>query len=248
MNELTHLDLCAGWGEFAWAFEREGFKTVGFCETNPICSSWLASEWPHVRNYGDVANLPPVRCAVLSAGFPCQDISNCGPKTGLAGARSSVWFGVRDAVDRCGPSVCLFENSAAIVGRGLDRVCSDMEALGYSVRPFRVAASALGAPHARPRVLIVAYAAGIGQPGQGGCIGSGNSTPDAFREADRLVDAFQRNALPFVCRGHDGFRQRASQAALHIFGNSVVSPIAQIFARAIKSTLTPPTPQPEKVK
>lgn len=38
----------------------------------------------------------------------------------------------------------------------LERVCSDLESIGYSVQPIVVPAGAVGAPHRRDRVFILA--------------------------------------------------------------------------------------------
>ncbi|WP_309238730.1 DNA cytosine methyltransferase [Actinoplanes aureus] len=35
---------------------------------------------------------------IVTAGFPCQDISNAGKRAGITGRNSSVWTAVADAV------------------------------------------------------------------------------------------------------------------------------------------------------
>ena len=42
----------------------------------------------------------------------------------------------------------------------IERICRDLEGLGYSVQPVLVPAAAVGAPHRRDRVFIIAYAGG----------------------------------------------------------------------------------------
>ena len=51
----------------------------------------------------------------------------------------------------------LAENVAGHITMGLDEVLSDLEGQGYSARPFVIPACAIGAPHRRDRVWIVAY-------------------------------------------------------------------------------------------
>jgi len=53
----THLDLFSGIGGFSYAFEAEGFKTIGFSETDPDASSVLRYLWPDTPNFGDVRNI-----------------------------------------------------------------------------------------------------------------------------------------------------------------------------------------------
>lgn len=46
---------------------------------------------------------------------------------------------------------------------GLDEVLSDLEGQGYAARPFVIPACAIGAPHRRDRVWIIAHANGNGE-------------------------------------------------------------------------------------
>jgi hypothetical protein len=60
MNESekpTHLDLFSGIGGFSLAFEAEGFKTIGFSETDPFAARVLKKRWPNIPNYGDVRTI-----------------------------------------------------------------------------------------------------------------------------------------------------------------------------------------------
>ncbi|NED88606.1 DNA cytosine methyltransferase, partial [Streptomyces sp. SID11233] len=75
-----------------------GLTTVAVAEKDPAASRLLAARVPHARNLGDITavdwkavagELP--RPAALTAGFPCQDISNAGPRGGIAGDRSGLW-------------------------------------------------------------------------------------------------------------------------------------------------------------
>jgi DNA (cytosine-5)-methyltransferase 1 len=49
------------------------------------------------------------------------------------------------------------ENVAALLGRGLDRVLGDLATLGFDAEWHCIPASAVGAPHRRDRIWIVAY-------------------------------------------------------------------------------------------
>jgi DNA (cytosine-5)-methyltransferase 1 len=50
------------------------------------------------------------------------------------------------------------ENVAALLGRGIGRVLGDLAALGYDAEWHCIPAAAVGAPHIRDRVFILAYA------------------------------------------------------------------------------------------
>lgn len=161
---LTVLDLFSGIGGFALGLESTGgFRTVAFCEIEPFPRAVLAHYWPSVPIHEDVRGLRgetvgPVD--MICGGFPCQDISVAGKGAGLHGSRSGLWFEAARLVGELGPGWCLFENVGALRTRGIDRVCSDLEAEGYAVWPLVVGAWAVGAPHRRERVWIVGHRAG----------------------------------------------------------------------------------------
>lgn len=120
---------------------------------------------------------------VLTAGFPCQPFSVAGQRKGADDDRY-LWPQVVRAVHEIRPAWVVGENVAGIltmvqpgeeveVGSGsalfdenhlyrteqqyvIETVCQDLEREGYSVQPFVIPACAVGAPHRRDRVWIVA--------------------------------------------------------------------------------------------
>ena len=87
-----------------------------------------------IPNLGDIRvvdwhRVEPVD--VLTAGFPCQDISNAGWRAGITGTHSSVWTCVADAVRVLRPQLLFVENVAALVRRGFDVVHRDLAQVGY---------------------------------------------------------------------------------------------------------------------
>lgn len=95
------------------------------------------------------------------------------------------------------------------------------------------------------QLYIIAHAAGLRQPGSWQPQQPKRPAPNPFREAGRLVNAVQENALPFLCGGHDGVPKRTSEKALRLLGNGIVLPIPQAIARFIHQILNP---QPRKLK
>ncbi len=51
----------------------------------------------------------------------------------------------------------MLENVAALLSRGLDRVAGDLAEIGYDCEWHCIPASAVGAPHRRDRIWVVAY-------------------------------------------------------------------------------------------
>jgi len=117
---------------------------------------------------GEVGRVPvPVPYVdVLCGGFPCQDISLAGKGGGIDGARSGLWGEYARLVRELRPRYVIVENVAALLGRGLERVLGDLAACGYDAEWDCVPASAVGAPHRRDRLWLIAYPDGQGEPGR----------------------------------------------------------------------------------
>jgi len=162
---LNVLDLFSGIGGFSLGLERTGgFRTVAFCEIEPFCRRVLAKHWPAIPCYDDVRTLTAARLAadgiavdVICGGFPCQDISVAGKGAGIAGERSGLWSEYARIIGEVRPRYVIVENVAALLGRGLSRVLGDLAALGFDAEWNCIPASAVGAPHRRERIWILAY-------------------------------------------------------------------------------------------
>jgi DNA (cytosine-5)-methyltransferase 1 len=161
---MNVLDLFSGIGGFSLGLERAGMRTVAFCEREPFCRQVLAERWPGIPCYDDVRTLTADRLAAdginvdaICGGFPCQDISVAGSGAGLGGARSGLWSEYARLIGELRPRYVIVENVSALLSRGLDRVLGDLAALGYDAEWHCIPASAVGAPHRRDRIWIVAY-------------------------------------------------------------------------------------------
>ena len=124
---------------------------------------------------------------VLTGGFPCQPFSYAGKRGGrederylwpqmlraidevrptwvvgenVAGLATMVEGGV---LSHLGSETTLFGEGDEIHGYLLretftiERICRDLERIGYSVQPTLIPAAAVGAPHRRDRIFIIAY-------------------------------------------------------------------------------------------
>lgn len=250
MRKLRVLDLFSGIGGFSIGLERTGgFQTMLFVEQDNHCQKVLRKRFPFIPMHDDVRTLDfsalktysRWSADVITAGFPCQDISPSGPKKGLDGERSGLWWEVARIAAEVGPRVIILENSANLVtgedGRWLGTILGTLANLGYDAEWHTLSAAMAGAPHRRDRTFIIAYTPGFGQSGQGPLLKSINPAPDAYREASGLVDAVQRNALPFVCGGHDGVPAKLAALELHALGNSVVPQIVEQIGYAILAAM-----------
>jgi DNA (cytosine-5)-methyltransferase 1 len=167
------LDLFSGIGGFSLGLERAGMQTVAFCEVDPVCRQVLKKHWPDVPIFEDVKTLSVKdihdTIDVICGGFPCQDISFAGKGAGLAGERSGLWYEYHRLIEEIRPRYVIIENVAALRSRGLDEVLRCLAALGYDAEWHCIPAKAVGAPHQRDRVWIVAYSnnSGSGTPKYG---------------------------------------------------------------------------------
>jgi len=249
MEKLQLLDLFSGIGGFSLGLEASGyFETVAFCEIDSAKHLTLKRYWPGVIIYEDIEVLSSERLRTdgvavdaICGGFPCQDLSYSGKGAGLDGERSGLWREFARLIRELRPSVVFVENVTALLGRGMGVVLGDLASLGYDAEWHCIPASAVGAPHERDRVWIVAYPTGERLSRQGRFIKSINPTPSAFREAEWLVSAVQGDAMPFVCRRHDGVSKRLAEIQLHSLGNAVVPQIPEALAAAVFAGLRPLT-------
>ena len=111
---------------------------------------------PTVRAKIHAAQRTTERPTLFCGGFPCQDISRRGKGHGIHGARSGLWAEYWRLIAGCNPDLVVLENSAQLVKRGLEVVLADLAALGYDAWWDCIPASAVGAPHLRDRVFLVA--------------------------------------------------------------------------------------------
>ena len=143
-----------------------GFRHQWFCEIDPFCRAVLARHWPSIPIYEDIkgmkgSELPPVD--VFCGGFPCQDVSSGGLRAGIKeGTRSGLWLEYARLIGEARPRYVIIENVRGLLSRGVELVLQDLAEIGYDAEWEVLSASALGAPHRRERVFIVAFPHGNG--------------------------------------------------------------------------------------
>ncbi len=207
------LDLFSGIGGFSLGLERAGMRTVAFCEIDPFCRRVLARHWPGVPIYDDIEGLGWERlCAdelwpgidVIAGGFPCQDISLAGTGAGLEGDRSGLYWQIWRLIRELRPSFVILENVAALLNRGLDDVLRSLASIGYDAEWHCIPASAVGAPHIRDRIWIVAYPSSFSgdggrtfqpskaEPGPVSTRGQGCNVADTHNEGTQRGEQFQK--------------------------------------------------------
>jgi len=259
---LTFGSLFAGIGGFDLGLERAGMRCEWQVEIDPYARAVLAKHWPGVRRHDDVRTFPPPEgewgVDVICGGFPCQDISVAGKGAGLAGARSGLWYEYARIIGELRPRYVIVENVAALLTRGADVVLGTLASLGYDAEWHVIPASAVGAPHRRERLWVVAWDTNsrrrarqfsLGSISQGPCAdanGVREDVPDADHESEpgSPVDDVSRRGLPELAAGHGWWRVEPDVGRvahgvssrvdrLRCLGNAVVPQIVEVIGRAI---------------
>jgi len=203
MAEYTIGSLCAGVGGLdlavedvfdaapAWFSQYEPGKD-GKPDRNQYAAQVLAKHWPDVPNLGDLTaidwtSVEPVD--ILTAGFPCQDLSLAGKRAGMReGNRSGLWFHIAQAIETLRPPLVVIENVPGILSseadgdvepcpwclgdlggkrrplRALGAVLADLARLGFDAEWCRLGAADVGAAHKRDRVFLIAWPADTAGP------------------------------------------------------------------------------------
>ena len=237
MRNLRVLDLFSGAGMFSLGLERTGgFETVAFCEIDPYARKVLAQHWPGVPIYDDVTTarfIEPVD--VVTAGFPCQDISIAGKGAGLAGDNSGLFWNILRAVRMVGRPRLLLENVAALLNRGMGSVLGALAEIGYDTEWHCIPASAIGAPHNRDRVWIIADPQRDEQPREKPCVGPFGRM--GWVEQSLAWDGGWENALSSLRGVDDGNARYVDRTDLT--RNALVPQIPEMIGRAILKNARP---------
>lgn len=162
---LTVGSLFSGIGGFDLGFEQAGFQTVWQVEKEPFCIAVLKTKFPNAERYPDVLRCGKDRVHklravdVVTAGFPCQDLSVAGKRAGLEGARSGLFWEVVRILGELRPAWFVLENVPGLFSSGEGRdfaiVLNALDELGYGLAWRVLNSQFFGVAQRRRRVFIV---------------------------------------------------------------------------------------------
>ena len=162
------LDLFSGIGGFAYAGHLlGGFTTLDFVEIDPYCQQILRKNFPNVPIHDDITTFDTSfrfgEYDLITAGFPCQDLSSAGKQAGLgAGTRSGLFYRVMQIARQVRPKFILLENVANTIshnkGQTFQQILHEIAQSGYNAEWGIVSARDVGGCHLRKRIWIIAYA------------------------------------------------------------------------------------------
>lgn len=190
--------LFSGIGGIDLGLERAGMEIVWQVEVDPFCLRVLEKHWPTVKRYGDIRELTGQELTpvdLICGGFPCQPVSVAGKRKGTSDERW-LWPEFARLLRVVRPRYVLIENVPGLLRLGGTEVLRDLAAIGYDAEWETIPAAALGAPHLRYRVFIVAFA---NSPRVGDSISKGvqtrNTTCSNLEQGSTAMADTQRERL-----------------------------------------------------
>jgi DNA (cytosine-5)-methyltransferase 1 len=154
--------LFAGIGGIELGLSKSGHTTRLLVENNAHAQSVLRKHFPDVAIHDDVTSLRslPADVTLLTAGFPCQDLSQAGMVRGIEGRQSGLVEHVFRLLRRKRVPNVLIENVPFMLrlqrGQALAYLTKELESLGYSWAYRIVDTRSFGLPQRRQRVFIFA--------------------------------------------------------------------------------------------
>lgn len=102
----------------------------------------------------------PASTTILTAGFPCQNLSMAGDKSGISGAKSGIVRKMFDLIARSRVPIVVVENVYFMLqldsGKAMEWMVSQFEEFGYSWAYRVLDSMGFGLPQRRRRVYFVA--------------------------------------------------------------------------------------------
>lgn len=159
---MSLTGLFAGIGGFELAFSQAGFKSDLLVEIDPAARGVLEERFPDAIVNADVldlADLPP-STTILTAGFPCQNLSMAGDKSGIRGSKSGIVTRMFDLIARSSVPTVVIENVYFMLqldsGNAMQWLVTQFEQLGYRWAYRVLDTIGFGLPQRRRRVYFVA--------------------------------------------------------------------------------------------
>ncbi|MBI0374706.1 DNA (cytosine-5-)-methyltransferase [Streptomyces albiflaviniger] len=159
---LRVAGLFAGVGGLELGLKRAGLETAMLCEVWAPAQAVLTKQFPDVPLEPDVQHLKalPNDVDVVTAGFPCQDLSQAGRTAGIGGEQSGLVSHVFRLLKKHHPRWLVLENVRNMLvldkGKAMLHLVEELESLGYSWAYRLVDSRFTGVPQRRQRVLFVA--------------------------------------------------------------------------------------------
>lgn len=164
MSDFTFGSLFSGIGGLDLGLERAGMKCAWQSEIEPYACRVLAKHWPDIPNLGDIRDIDWTaipRVDLVAGGYPCQPFSHAGKRNGTNDPRH-LWPMFAECLRVLRPRFALLENVSGHLTLGFGDVQADLATLGYDAQWDCIPAAAVGAPHLRDRIFVIATRSDMG--------------------------------------------------------------------------------------
>lgn len=166
---MNFISIFAGIGGFDLGLERAGHKCIGQVEIDKFATNVLKTHWKDIPKHDDIRTAKKWakeqkykgRVDIVCGGFPCQDLSTAGQRSGLNGSRSGLFFSAVEFAKEVKAKYIILENVPGLLssnqGRDFGTVLTTLGEAGYKYIEWRILDSQyFGVAQRRRRVFIVA--------------------------------------------------------------------------------------------
>jgi len=167
----TFVEFFAGIGLVRLALTRRGWTGVFADDIDPQKREMYARNFPHDRpghlsaqDVHDLSGKEVPAATMVTASFPCNDLSVAGARHGLVGRQSSAFWGLIRVLRAMGerrPGIVLLENVVGFLtshgGADLRSALVALNELGYTCDAFVLDAASF-VPQSRQRLFVVGLA------------------------------------------------------------------------------------------
>ncbi|MBX3706282.1 MAG: DNA (cytosine-5-)-methyltransferase [Pseudomonadales bacterium] len=154
--------LFAGIGGLELGMHQAGHETVLMCDILPTAREVIREKFPNSEYQDDICSLRrlPSVIDLITAGFPCQDLSQAGRTAGISGDRSGLIGEVFRLLSRRRVPNLVIENVPFMLqlggGSAMRAIIQELENRRYRWAYRVVDTFAFGLPQRRERVFLVA--------------------------------------------------------------------------------------------
>ena len=161
-STMSVTGLFAGIGGFEVAFGQVGIESNLLVEIDCDARIVLGKRFPDVALESDILDLEdlPKDTTILTCGFPCQNLSMAGDKSGIEGKKSGTVRKMLELIGQSDVPTVVIENVCFMLqldaGKAIRWLADEFEKLGYDWAYRVLNTRGFGLPQRRRRVYLVA--------------------------------------------------------------------------------------------
>lgn len=164
-QKIRLFEMFAGYGGGRFALLKTGIhiESVGYSEIKKSAIKIYDKNFPNTKNWGDCTGINPLELPdfdLLTAGFPCQDVSIAG-KNNLKAGRTTLFNEIIRIVESKQPQYMLLENVKGLLQKKhylfYEHIQNELKRIGYYVHIKVLNTKDYGIPQNRERVYFICF-------------------------------------------------------------------------------------------